>query len=123
MLQGISVFLKQKNNVIAGRNIELLVADTGGNPAGTRTKASELIDRDKVDIVLGPLAAFEVLAITSFIREKEVPLITLAAAEDVTAAPSQSLVCADVCELRSNTTCDGRLLRERAQVQADGYSR
>jgi branched-chain amino acid transport system substrate-binding protein len=84
MLQGINVFLKQKNNVIAGRNIELVVADTGGNPAGARTKAVELIELGKVDIVLGPLAAFEVLAITSYIREKEVPLITLAAAEDVT---------------------------------------
>lgn len=84
MLQGISLFLKEKNNVLAGRNIELLVADTGGSPAGTKTKAIELIERDKAEIILGPLAAFEVLAITNYISEMGIPLITLAAAEDVT---------------------------------------
>jgi branched-chain amino acid transport system substrate-binding protein len=84
MLQGISLFLKEKNNVLAGRNIELLVADTGGSPAGTKTKAIELVERDKAEIILGPLAAFEVLAITNYISEMEIPLITLAAAEDVT---------------------------------------
>lgn len=84
MLQGISLFLKEKNNVLGGRNIELIVADTGGSPAGTKTKAIELIERDKVEIILGPLAAFEVLAITNYISEMEIPLITLAAAEDVT---------------------------------------
>jgi len=84
MLQGISLFLKEKSNVLGGRNIELIVADTGGSPAGTKTKAIELIERDKVEIILGPLAAFEVLAITNYISEMEIPLITLAAAEDVT---------------------------------------
>ena len=84
MLQGISLFLKEKNNVLGGRNIELIVADTGGSPAGTKTKAIELIERDKAEIILGPLAAFEVLAITNYISEMEIPLITLAAAEDVT---------------------------------------
>jgi branched-chain amino acid transport system substrate-binding protein len=84
MQQGIDTFLKQKNNMIAGRKVELVVGDTGGSPAGTKTKAIELVERDNVEILLGPLAAFEVLAITSFIKEKNIPLITLAAAEDIT---------------------------------------
>jgi branched-chain amino acid transport system substrate-binding protein len=84
MEQGISVFLKQKNNTLGGRKIEFISADTGGNPAGAKTKAQELIERDKVNVILGPLAAFELLAITDYVRENATPLISLAAAEDVT---------------------------------------
>ena len=84
MEQGISVFLKQKNNTLAGRKIEFISADTGGNPAGAKTKAQELIERDKVNVILGPLAAFEMLAITDYVRDNTTPLISLAAAEDVT---------------------------------------
>src|SRR5579883_3664724 len=84
MEQGIATFLKEKANTLAGRRIEFISADTGGNPAGAKTKAQELIERDKVNVILGPLAAFELLAITDYVREKETPLISLAAAEDVT---------------------------------------
>jgi branched-chain amino acid transport system substrate-binding protein len=84
MEQGIAAFLKEKNNTLAGRKIEFISADTGGNPAGAKSKAQELIERDGVNVILGPLAAFELLAITDYVRDKATPLISLAAAEDVT---------------------------------------
>jgi len=84
MEQGIATFLKEKNGAFGGRKVELLVADTGGNPAGAKTKAQELLERDKVDVILGPLAAFELLAITDYVREHQRPMLSLAAAEDVT---------------------------------------
>ncbi|RAI43420.1 ABC transporter substrate-binding protein [Rhodoplanes roseus] len=84
MEQGIATLLKQKSNTFAGRKVELVSADTGGNPAGAKTKASELIERDKVDVILGPLAAFEMLAINDYIRQQGTPLISLAGAEDIT---------------------------------------
>ena len=43
MEQGIAAFLKEKGNTLAGRKVELLVADTGGNPAGAKTKAQEVV--------------------------------------------------------------------------------
>src|SRR5215475_2972881 len=84
MEQGIATLLKEKNNTFAGRKIELISADTGGNPAGTKTKAQELIERDNVNVILGPLAAFELLAITDYVRQSKMPLITAASAENVT---------------------------------------
>jgi branched-chain amino acid transport system substrate-binding protein len=84
MEQGIATFLKEKSNKLGGRQVELIVADTGGNPAGTKTKAQEVIERDNVNVILGPLAAFELLAITDYVRQHETPLLSLAAAEDVT---------------------------------------
>src|SRR5262245_60813731 len=84
MEQGVLALLKEKGNTLAGRKIDLIVADTGGNPAGAKTKAQELIERDRVNVILGPLAAFELLAITDYIRANKTPLLSLAAAEDVT---------------------------------------
>jgi branched-chain amino acid transport system substrate-binding protein len=84
MEQGIVTFLKEKNYTFAGRKVEFISADTGGNPAGTKTKAQELIERDKVDTIVGPLAAFELLAITDYIAQQKTPLLSLAAAEDMT---------------------------------------
>src|SRR3989441_6023855 len=84
MEQGIATFLKEKSNTLSGRRIDFISADTGGNPAGAKTKASELVERDKVNVILGPLAAFELLALTEYIREQGTPLLSLAAAEDVT---------------------------------------
>ena len=37
MEQGVNLFLKDRDNMLAGRKVELLVGDTGGNPAGTKT--------------------------------------------------------------------------------------
>ena len=84
MEQGTVLFFKDRDHKIAGRAVELLVADTGGNPAGAKTKAQELIERDNVDLIFGPLAAFELLAISSYVAGKKVPILSLAAAEDMT---------------------------------------
>ena len=82
--QGTLLFLKDQNHKLAGRQAELVVADTGGNPAGAKTKAQELIERDGVDLLFGPLAAFELLAISDYVASKKMPILGLAAAEDMT---------------------------------------
>src|SRR5690242_2250845 len=84
MEQGIVTFLKEKNYTFAGRKVEFISADCGGTPAGTKTKAQELVERDKVDTIVGPLAAFELLAITDYIAQQKTPCLSLAAAEDMT---------------------------------------
>ena len=84
MEQGVLTWLKEHDNKMAGRKVEFFSADTGGKPAGTKTKAQELVERDKVDVILGPLAAFELLAITDYIREHKTPTLSLAGADDLT---------------------------------------
>ena len=83
MEQGTNLFLKDRNNTLAGRKVELIVGDTGGNPAGAKTKAQELIERDNVDMIFGPLAAFELLAISDYVAAHKTPILSLAAAEDM----------------------------------------
>jgi branched-chain amino acid transport system substrate-binding protein len=84
MEQGTVCFLKDRNYTLAGRKVELVVADTGGNPAGTKTKTQELTERDQVDMIFGPLAAFELLAISDYTTQAKMPVLSLAAAEDMT---------------------------------------
>jgi ABC-type branched-subunit amino acid transport system substrate-binding protein len=70
---------------LTGRKLELFVGDTAGQPAITKTKAQDLIEKNRVHSIIGPLAAFEALAIHDTIRGSETPTISpSAAAEDLT---------------------------------------
>lgn len=82
--EGITTFLKEKNFTLSGRKIEMVVADSGGNPAGAKTKAVELVERDKVNMIMGPFAAFEHLAIVDYLAQNKIPTFGYAGAEDVT---------------------------------------
>jgi len=80
----LTMFLKERDNALAGRKVELIVADTAGVPATARTKAQELIEKNNVNCIIGPLAAFEALAIADYLTEKQMPTLGVAAAEDMT---------------------------------------
>jgi branched-chain amino acid transport system substrate-binding protein len=82
--EGLTAFFKEKNFTISGRKIELIVADTGGNPAGAKNKAQELVERDKVNVVCGPFAAFELLATLDYLAQAKMPTLAFAGADDVT---------------------------------------
>lgn len=84
MEQGLNVYLNEHDSMMAGRAVDLIVADTGGSPATARTKAQELVERNRVDAIIGPLAAFEALAINDYIAQVGVPTLSIAAAEDMT---------------------------------------
>jgi branched-chain amino acid transport system substrate-binding protein len=84
MEQGLTIFFKERNYQMAGRPVEVQTADTGGNPAQARTKTQELVERFNVHVLIGPLAAFEALAIDDYIRSSKTPILTVAGAEDMT---------------------------------------
>ncbi len=84
MERALVMYLKERNNTLAGRKIELIVADTGGVPATARTKTQELVEKNKVHLLIGPLAAFEALAIDDYLVQQKMPTLSVAAAEDMT---------------------------------------
>src|SRR5207244_2016609 len=77
-------FLRERNNTLAGRKVELFVGDSAGVPAQARTKLQELVERDKIQVMIGPLAAAEALAADDYIRAQQLPTLSVAAAEDLT---------------------------------------
>ena len=84
MERGLVQFLRERNNTLAGRKIELLVADTGGVPAQARTKIQELVERDKIHVMIGPLDTASALAADDYIRQAQLLTLSVAAAEDMT---------------------------------------
>jgi branched-chain amino acid transport system substrate-binding protein len=84
MERALVMYFKERNNELAGRKVELIVADTGGVPATARTKTQELVERSNVHCLIGPLAAFEALAVDDYIRQTKTPTLSVAAAEDMT---------------------------------------
>ena len=84
MEYALTMFLDERKYMLAGRKVELTVADTAGVPATALSKAQELVEKNKVAALIGPLAAFEALAINTYIKEHRVPTLSVAAAEDMT---------------------------------------
>ena len=64
---------------MGGRKVTLSVADTGAVPAQARTEMQELVEREHVHAVVGPLAAFEALAMDDYIRTAQIPTLPIAA--------------------------------------------
>src|SRR5438105_7012825 len=77
-------YLKERNTTLAGRKVDLFVGDSGGVPAQARTKIRELVERDKIQIMIGPLATAEALAADDYIRQAQLLTLSVAAAEDMT---------------------------------------
>jgi branched-chain amino acid transport system substrate-binding protein len=77
-------YLKERNYMLAGRKVELFVGDSAGIPAQARTKIQELVERDKIHLMIGPLAAAEALAADDYIRQAQLLTLSVAAAEDLT---------------------------------------
>src|SRR5256885_3782250 len=71
MEDGINLFLKERNYTLSGRKVEIIFADTAGQPAQAKTKAQELVERDKVHVLVGPLATLEALAIDDYVLPAE----------------------------------------------------
>ena len=84
MEQGLTLYLKERNNMLAGRPVQLFTGDSAGAPAVARTKMQELVERDNISCLIGPLATAEALAIDDYIRDKQIPTLSVAAAEDLT---------------------------------------
>jgi branched-chain amino acid transport system substrate-binding protein len=84
MERAMLMYLEERKYMMAGRKVELFSVDCASNPTTTRTKAQELVEKNNVHVYIGPLAAFEALAIQDYIEAKQVPTLSVAAAEDMT---------------------------------------
>ncbi len=84
MERALVMYLRERNNVLAGRKVELFVGDSAGVPAQARTKLQELVEKNRIQVLIGPLAAAEALASDDYIRQQQLPTLSVAAAEDMT---------------------------------------
>jgi branched-chain amino acid transport system substrate-binding protein len=93
MEQGLTLYLKERNNMLAGRPVQLFTGDSAGAPAVARTKMQEFVEKENVACLIGPLATAEALAIDDYIRDKQIPTLSVAAAEDMTQRKANPWFC------------------------------
>src|SRR5882724_49278 len=84
MERALTQYLAERNNTLAGRKVELTFADSGGVPAQTRTKIQEMVERDHIHLMIGPLDTASALAADDYIRQAQLLTLSVAAAEDMT---------------------------------------
>lgn len=85
MREGLELFLKQNDNEIAGREVEVVRADTKGDPNQMLTQARRLVEREQVDFLFGPLSAAEGAALMPFLKQRQVAAVyPIASTDDIT---------------------------------------
>src|SRR3954467_14049044 len=124
MEEGINLFLKERNSTLAGRKVQIFFGDTAGQPAQAKTKAQELGGREKVHILVGPLATFEALALDDYVLQAKVPLLPpMSAAQNDLAQRKQSEYVIHTWHRRAGHVPPRRLRGDQAWPEAHGDDR
>src|SRR5258708_35707125 len=76
----LTMFLRERDSTLAGRKVELIVADTARVPATARTKAQALIVKNNIPCIIVPLATFHVLPMAALLTARQIPTLGVAAA-------------------------------------------
>jgi branched-chain amino acid transport system substrate-binding protein len=82
LLNGINLFMEQNHNQIAGRNVELIVANDGSSPATALGEMHKLVDQDHCDVITGLLLTNIGDAVAAVSDHYKTPLVFAVAAGD-----------------------------------------
>jgi branched-chain amino acid transport system substrate-binding protein len=85
MVNGLTMYLEQNEQQIAGRKVEVIVEDSQGQPNVALTKLRKLVENDKVQVLLGEVFAHIGYAMAPRVDEYKVPMLyPVIAADDLT---------------------------------------
>lgn len=74
--QGIKFKLNEVGLEVAGRKIMLIMEDDAADPAIAVDKARKLVEKDRVDVVLGPLFSHCGIAVANYLTKSKTPNIS-----------------------------------------------
>ncbi len=85
-IRGAQLAFKEAGGVAAGKDIEIIVMSSDASPDSAVNAAKKLIEKDKVDIIIGPLSGSEGIALRDLSKgNKEVTFVNgSSAAQDAT---------------------------------------
>jgi branched-chain amino acid transport system substrate-binding protein len=85
MTNGITMWLDENNQTIAGRKVEVIVEDSQGQPNIALTKLQKLVESDRVHILVGEIFAHIGYAMAPKVEEYRIPMLyPVIAADDLT---------------------------------------
>jgi branched-chain amino acid transport system substrate-binding protein len=67
-VRNVELALKQVNNTIAGKKVEIVVAPSDTKPDTAVRLARKLVEQDKVDMIIGPLSGSEGIALRDYAK-------------------------------------------------------
>ena len=68
---------------VAGKPVRLILYDTEGDPTKAHSAAKKLIDKDEVDVIIGPTTSGESLAIADLVEQEKIALVSCAASHKI----------------------------------------
>ena len=72
---GLAMALDENGPVVAGRPIHLIREDNSGKPDSAIERARKLVERDRADVLVGPVSSAEALALREYADEARVPVV------------------------------------------------
>ncbi len=72
---GLELYLAKIGSRAGGREIQMLKEDDEAKPDVALTKIKKLVERDRVDFLIGPVSSVVALAIRNYVHEQQTPLI------------------------------------------------
>jgi len=72
-LNAVRLYIEEVKGSVAGRRIELLTEDTEGKPDVGLAKVRKLVERDNVQVLIGPCNSGVALALRDYIVGKKIP--------------------------------------------------
>ena len=83
--QGAILALEEAKYTVAGKKINVIYADDQLDNEQAVTKAKQLVEQDKVDILTGLVSGDEGLSVGSYMKDKKIPVVPMySASEDMT---------------------------------------
>ena len=92
MIAGAKYFIQQNGTKVAGKNIELIIKDDGGQPDNAKRLAQELVVNDKVAVLTGLTFTPVALAVAPVATEAKVPEVVMAAGTSIITEKSPYIV-------------------------------
>ncbi len=88
-IEGMQLALDELNNTAAGRQLELIPADSAGNPEQSLTHVRRLVESEKVDVITGFTMTPELTAVRDYLHEqKQVTIVSIAGWPPLTRDPN-----------------------------------
>jgi branched-chain amino acid transport system substrate-binding protein len=88
IINGFTLALDEVSNRVAGKTIKVILEDEVMSPAIALTKTQKLVEKDHIDVLMGPVNSAAAVAMRDYIVQQKVPwVIPLAMPENLTLPP------------------------------------
>ena len=88
IIRGFTLVLEEASYRVAGKTIKVVMEDEVISPAIALTKTQKLVEKDRVDILVGPVNSAAALAMRDYVVQQKVPwVVPLAMPENLTLPP------------------------------------